>query len=251
MLACMDDEATMRRRQEIGARIKQARLRAGLSQEGLGGMMRHKVSYGTVSNWEGGKVGVDLPLLEEIARILDQPLQYFTGQAVPRRDTEMEALGKEVVRLIERRGLANVVRADPTQVTGARVRAPVVNAIAASELMRHDRQIEETIAVPEEIAKRAQDPVAFIVVGECLRGELIASGDYLIVDQANKEPCDGEIVAARVNGEETAKCFYRMGDGRIELRPAGPGFETIVVTERDEFEIIGVYVGVIRAGRAR
>jgi SOS-response transcriptional repressor LexA len=247
----MENEHAVRRRREIGARIRTARLSAGLSQEGLGGMLTPPVTNGTISNWERAETSVDIPTLEDLARVLDQPLQYFTGQAVPRRDTEMEAFGKEVVRLIERRGLANIVRADPTQVTGARVRAPVVNAIAASELMRHDRQIEETIAVPEEIAKRAQDPVAFIVVGECLRGELIASGDYLIVDQANKEPCDGEIVAARVNGEETAKCFYRLGDGRIELRPAGPGFETIVVTERDEFEIIGVYVGVIRAGRTR
>ncbi len=247
MLTVMDEQQHRRRLQALGAAIRQARLRAGFSQEGLGQQLG--VSGPAVSKWESGKTAIDLPTLEALARLTDQPLRFFLGQEPPRRDTELEALGREVMHLVERRvrpNIANIVRVDPTEVTSARV--PVINAVAASELMRHERQVEETIMVPSAALEGVREPVAFVVVGDCLSGQGIVTGDYLLVDAANRDPRDGEIVAARVNGEETVKCFYRVGD-TVELRPDADGYEPIVVTERDELEIIGVYVGHIHIGR--
>ncbi len=243
MLIVVNEERLLRRRQEIGTRIKRARDLAGLSQDGVAGMLG--ITGATISKWENGKSDVDIPTLEEVARVLRQPLRFFTGEEGPRRDTELEALGREVMQVVERRQLTRV---HPVRVDAETVTIPVTNSIAASELMGHDRQVEDRITVSADLVRGAREPVAFFVVGNCLRGEGIVSGDYLIVDKANKEPQDGEIVAALVNGEETAKCFFRIGD-TVELRPASPGYKPIIVTGDDELEIIGVYVGVLATGK--
>ncbi len=206
---------------------------------------------GWVSRLETGQIN-DEPSYSVIVKwseMLGVSPDELAGVPLSEDTRHMAVIGKEVLELVERRSrpdLANIVRVDPTQVTSARV--PVVNAVAASELMRHERQVEETIMVPAAALEGATTPVAFIIVGDCLRGQGLVTGDYLIVDAANTDPRDGEIVAARVNGEETAKCFYRVGD-TIELLPDADGYEPIVVTERDELEIIGVYVGHIHIGK--
>jgi transcriptional regulator with XRE-family HTH domain len=79
MLVVMDKAKQRRRAKEIGARIKAARLRASLSQEGMGSLMG--VSGPAVSKWETGQSKVDVPLLEEVAVVVGQPLSFFTENA--------------------------------------------------------------------------------------------------------------------------------------------------------------------------
>ena len=58
----------------------------------------------------------------------------------------------------------------------------------------------------------------------------------------------GQIVVARVNDEVTVKTLARKGH-MVELLPANPDFEPIVVdTRRDRLEIEGLAVGLIRSG---
>jgi len=99
-----EDRAT--RRREIAARLREARLRAGLSQAGLGRLLAPRVAGATISNWERGVAAVDLPTLEELARILDQPTDFLTGRAPARRDDALAGLGREVLQAAQRRGLA-------------------------------------------------------------------------------------------------------------------------------------------------
>ncbi len=248
MLMIMNVHRTEQRQKEIGASIRRAREIAGLSQEGLGHYFG--VSGAAVSRWEAGKVALDLPTLEELSRVLDQPLQFFTGQAVPRRDTEAEAIGKEVLRIVQRHGYSNV---QPVTVRGARVRATspvrIINSVAASGLMAHDRQVEDEIEVDDEILARAKEPLGFCMVGDCLSKRGIITGDIIIVDGANTEPKNGQIVVAEVDGEQTAKVFCRLDQRTVELRPTVPEYDVIAVRAPKQLRIVGVYVGFVPTGK--
>jgi repressor LexA len=57
----------------------------------------------------------------------------------------------------------------------------------------------------------------------------IMSGDYVLVERAQKAQ-DGEIVVALVDGREaTLKRLYHESDGRIRLQPANASMQPIVV----------------------
>ncbi len=248
MLSVMNVQRAERRQKEIGARVRRAREMAGLSQEGLAHYFG--VSNAAISRWESGKVALDVPTLEELGRILDQPLQFFTGQAIPQRDTEAEAIGKEMLRIIRNRGYSNV---QPVTVRGARVRAAspvrIINSVAASGMMAHDRQVEDEIEVDDEILARAKEPLGFCMVGDCLCKRGIITGDIIIVDAANTEPKNGQIVVAEVDGEHTAKVFCRLDERTVELRPTVPEYDTITVRAPKQLRIVGVYVGFVPTGK--
>ncbi len=248
MLACMETERTLRRRKEIASKIREARLRAGLSQEGLGRLLNPPVVGATISGWERAQASVDVPTLEELARVLDQPLHFFTGQVVPRRDTEAEAIGKEMLRIIRNRGYANIERRESYRPTQAGRLYPVRNPIAASQAENLDSQAQDEIFIPDELTRGCQEVIVFYVAGDCLRGEGVRKGDHLIIDGARKQPLNGDIVAAVVNGEETAKLYYKYPD-RIELCPAAEGYKPIIVREGDELEIIGIFHSVMPTGK--
>lgn len=244
MLVTMNEHRSKQRSKEIGAQIKRAREVASLSQEGLGSYF--KVSGATVSRWEAGQVDLGVPTLEEIARILDQPLQFFTGQATPPRDSRMEALGREVLRLVEQQ--PGIVERQIRGQSGSR-RFQVENRVSASDAEPSESQLEDEIDVPDAFWRGAKWPRIFYVAGDCLRPEGIVSGDHMIVDGANVTPREGDIVVARVNGTLTMKCFYRLSD-RVELRPAAPGFEMVTAVDgRDKLEIIGVFHNVVPTGK--
>lgn len=246
MLLCMDREMLERRRKEIGLLIRRAREAAGLNQEGIG---RHfDVSGSAISNWEAGKVGIEIAILEELARLYRQPLQSLTGQAVPRRDTEAEAIGKDVLKLVQRHGYSNVRRVDTYRGGEAGQVYPVRGRIPASDAAAQESQSQEIIFIPDALTEGCQEVIIFYVAGDCLRDEGIRLGDHLIIDGARKEPQNGDIVAAVVNRNETAKLYFQVGD-HIELRPASPGYDTIVVHEGDELEIIGIFHNVYPTGK--
>ncbi len=222
----------------FGARLRVFREQKGLGTKEVGHAVGRSKAW--VSRLETGQSKEEPTYTEVVllAKCLGVSPDELVGLPLDDDTRRMAEIGKEVLGMVERRNLYNV-RPVPFVREGRRL--PVVNAIAASQLWNEERQVEEMVVVPEMLLQGVADPAAFVVVGDCLRDKGIVTGDYLIVDRANKEPRDGEIVAASVNGEQTAKVFYHVGN-TIELRPASAGYETIVVTARDECEIIGVYV---------
>lgn len=87
---------------------------------------------------------------------------------------------------------------------------------------------------------------ALRVMGDSMVGALIDNGDVVIM----KPPIDpktvknGTIVAARVEGKTTLKCFYRNSN-IVTLQPANPMYPPTQV-EASGVEIQGVYVGLVR-----
>ena len=88
---------------------------------------------------------------------------------------------------------------------------------------------------------------ALLVKGESMRDAGILSGDVVVVRrQPTAEP--GDIVVALVGDEATVKTF-RMNRGRVELRPANPAFEPIIVdaSNGERFSILGKVIEVRRS----
>ena len=72
--------------------------------------------------------------------------------------------------------------------------------------------------------------------------EHIADGDYVVIQQ-QEQARDGQIVAVRDDeGEATLKRFFRERN-RVRLEPANKTMKPIF---RDNVDILGVLVGVVR-----
>jgi repressor LexA len=80
-----------------------------------------------------------------------------------------------------------------------------------------------------------------------MRDAGILNGDLLAVHRT-QDFKSGQIVVARIADEVTVKRAQRQRH-LIELQPANPDFEPIIVNPRSEpFAIEGIAVGVIRNG---
>jgi repressor LexA len=110
------------------------------------------------------------------------------------------------------------------------------------------------ILAAEHIQRRFQiDPAMFTpradyllqVRGQSMRDAGILDGDLLAVHRTT-EARDGQIVVARLEDDVTVKRLSRKGS-IVELLPANPDFEPIVVDTRESpLEIEGLAVGLIR-----
>ena len=92
------------------------------------------------------------------------------------------------------------------------------------------------------------DTFALQVSGESMIDDHIMSGDYVLVERAQKAQ-DGEIVVALVDGREaTLKRFYHQSDGRIRLQPANASMQPILV-DAASVQIQGRVLAVLRKYR--
>jgi len=99
------------------------------------------------------------------------------------------------------------------------------------------------VEVPSSMVGRGENYV-LRVQGDSMIGDGILDGDLVVVrKQATAE--NGQTVVALIRGEATVKRFYRKGE-RIELHPANPALQPILVEDEESFRIDGVVVGVIR-----
>lgn len=222
------------------------------------------MSNGTISQAERGALWVDqLPshdIMRRLATSLGVKIDELAGEETSSSpqvaegraayDDEMAAfaeLGREIMSIVNQR--RNIRPGPRIRVFDVR-RLPVVNGLSASELASDARQVEQWITVSAEQLAGATDPVAYIINGDCLWDRWgIKTGDTLIVDAGNKEPRDGQVVAARINDtDETAKEFHRVPGG-IDLRPTSPGYDAIPIRGNDQLVIIGVYVTHLPTGK--
>lgn len=86
---------------DIGRKLQQAREDAGLSQEQLAGMLG--CAQSTLSNYEKGKRRLYLTQLENIAEILNKPIEYFleSDNESPRRLAQLGESWSEEPELLQ------------------------------------------------------------------------------------------------------------------------------------------------------
>ena len=141
---------------------------------------------------------------------------------------------------------------------GAAVLVPLVGRVQAGGLTAAIEDPDGYVAVGNVVAGRGGSPgtgsgrlFALRVAGDSMRDAGILEGDVVIV-RRDARPRDGQIVVALVGDEATVKTLRHAsgrGKGRsgrhIELHPANPDFEPIVLDARD-VEILGRVVEVRR-----
>ena len=120
---------------------------------------------------------------------------------------------------------------------------PVIGRIRAGMPVMAEENVEGYIPL-HDFMKASSGGFFLIVEGESMKDKGILPGDYVFIKPSH-EISNGQIGAFRINGEVTLKTFRRYED-HIKLIPANDSFEPIIVTETDEFEVIGRYVMLMR-----
>jgi repressor LexA len=84
------------------------------------------------------------------------------------------------------------------------------------------------------------------VSGNSMKDDGILNGDWVVIKKADRAQ-NGQTVVALVQNEATIKRFYQRA-GKVELHPANPDFQPIVLTPEEEadFKIEGICTGVLR-----
>lgn len=120
---------------------------------------------------------------------------------------------------------------------------PLVGRIAAGVPITAEQNIEDTMALPEQLVGKG-DLFMLEVHGDSMIEAAICDGDFVVV-RAQKTAENGDIVSAMLDGEATVKVF-KQRDGHTWLLPRNSAYEPIV---GDHAEIQGKVVAVLRSIR--
>jgi len=195
------------------------------------------------------------PLTPKQKQILDFIEDYLAREGYPPSQQEIarafgfRSLGtvqNYLVRL-EREGLLarqwNARRGlQPLRPHVSGMELPMVGIVAAG------RPIEavETpgnIEVPPSMVGTGENFV-LRVQGDSMIGDGILDGDFVVV-RKQREAASGQTVVALINHEATVKRLVRR-NGRLELHPANPAMQPILLDAEADLRIEGIVVGVIR-----
>jgi repressor LexA len=119
---------------------------------------------------------------------------------------------------------------------------PILGRVAAGMPLLAEENREGTMVVDPSMARGGKNLFALTVRGDSMLNAHILPGDRVIVQQTT-HASPGEIVVALVEGEATVKTF-RKTSSKVILEPANPKYSPIVVSEGQDFRIIGKVVGV-------
>jgi repressor LexA len=123
---------------------------------------------------------------------------------------------------------------------------PLLGQIAAGGPLLAEENVEDELAVPEPLGRRAD--FLLRVKGDSMIEAGILDGDIVVV-RKQSDARAGEIVVALVGDDESAdeatvKTFHRERDGRIRLQPQNAALDPIYA---DHVEILGKVTGVFRS----
>ena len=128
-------------------------------------------------------------------------------------------------------------------VGGEETGLPLIGRVAAGSPMLADENLLGHHQVDAKLFKPRANYL-LEVRGMSMRDAGMLDGDWVAVHKT-VEVREGQIVVARIGDDVTVKTYARK-KGVVELRPANPDFEPIVVRDAERFAIEGRVVGVIR-----
>lgn len=204
----------------LGERIKKRRMECGMTQGDIAAQVG--VAISTIQRYEKGQIGkIKLPVVEAIARALRVSPEWLIGKSDDPSPLPLNAIPFQEIHF-----------------------ALIVGAIPAGYPALALEDIEGYASIPYADS----DNYFFLrVKGESMVGAGILPGDLVLI---RRQTCadNGQIVAARVNGDEaTLKRFKQQGD-TVLLLPENPSYEPRIVSvkefEMGDAQIIGVAIEV-------
>ena len=119
---------------------------------------------------------------------------------------------------------------------------PLLGSVAAGVPIVAVENIDEKLNFTDMFG--GDEHFALKVRGQSMIEDHIDDGDFVVIRrQVTAE--NGERVVAMIDNEVTLKRFYRE-KGRIRLDPANGAMKPIFVDDKQETQILGVLVGVLR-----
>ena len=125
------------------------------------------------------------------------------------------------------------------------VSIPFYGKIAAGTPALQREDVRGDYEVDRKLVRSA-DSFFLEVKGDSMEGMGILNGDLVLVEPADHDDIrNGEIVAARLDGEGTVKRYFANGS-KVVLEPANSDFAPILVHEHEDFAILGRVSGLFR-----
>ena len=119
---------------------------------------------------------------------------------------------------------------------------PVAGAVAAGWPSPAEEELRDIISLDQYLITRPESSFLVKVSGDSMKGAGIMNGDMVIVEKG-RNPKNGDIVLADVDGEWTMKYFRKKGRD-IFLEAANPEYSAI--GPREELRLGGIVTAVIR-----
>jgi repressor LexA len=145
-------------------------------------------------------------------------------------------------RLLERGALLKDGRA--WELAHTPLAVPLVGMVPAGSPLEMFAELGDEVVLPEWLAEKGGDIVAFRVQGQSMKDAYIQDNDLVLIKKtAQADP--GQMVVARLaDGSITLKRLKRIHDTYI-LVPENPEYEPITAP----FQLVGKVVGVLRRYR--
>lgn len=125
------------------------------------------------------------------------------------------------------------------------VTAPLYGKIAAGTPALLRDHVREVYELDRKLVTSA-DAFLLEVAGDSMKDAGIFDADLVIVEPVDDDDVrNGEIVAARIDGESAVKRYF-AADDKIVLEPANTAYPPILVHEHDDFTVLGRVTGVVR-----
>ena len=150
-----------------------------------------------------------------------------------------------VVKLVTKLIVAGIVTKDaqgrlvPRNLTQA---LPVLGVVEAGWPSPAEEELIDTMTLDEYLIQNREATYILKVSGRSMVNAGILPGDQVLVERG-KEPKEGDIVIAEVDGQWTMKYFRRKA-GKVVLYPANPAFKPII--PKEELNVAAVVKCVIR-----
>ena len=125
------------------------------------------------------------------------------------------------------------------------VTIPCYGKIAAGRPVLLREHVSDEFGIDRKLVSSA-DAFFLEVRGDSMREMGILDGDLVLVEPAEESEIEnGEIIAARVDGDATVKRYFANG-GKVVLEPANSGYAPILVHDHNDFVILGRVSGLHR-----
>lgn len=119
---------------------------------------------------------------------------------------------------------------------------PLVGSVQAGFPSPEEEALCDIVSMDEYLITRPDSSYLLQVSGDSMVGEGIRTGDLVVVEK-EREPQNGDVVIAEVDGEWTMK-YFRKEEGRVVLEAANPKYP--VIRPRAELRLGGVVTAVVR-----
>jgi repressor LexA len=123
-------------------------------------------------------------------------------------------------------------------------RIPIIGRVAAGSPILAEENIEGSVLIDPSFMNKAKDCFALKVKGDSMVNAGIFEGDLVIVSPKHNALND-EIIVARIDDEVTVKKYFTRGN-EVKLIPENDKYSPIIITNENDFSIIGKVTGVVR-----